>query len=188
MKAKVIMIGVFSVLMSACSGLKVVTDQKANINYAQYQTYELRYESDLTKQSEFFNELNITRFENELLKSLGERGMIEDTESPNVYIDIASSTETLTNYSTNYNNMGGRRFYGNGYGTSNTREYSTKLEKVVIALRDGETDELLWYASLTKELKNNPKKAAEIVEKAVDRLMESFPIDRQSKLVELPVS
>ena len=187
MKTKIILIGFVALAMSACSGLKVVTDQKAETNYSKYQTYELRYESELSKQSEFFNELNTNRFESVLVKTLENRGMLKKKNQPDVYIDIASNTETLTNYSTSYNNMGGRRFYGNSYGTSDTREYNTKVEKLVIALRDGETNELLWYASLTKELKNNPKKAKEIVEKAVERLMENFPIEHP-KPVKAPVS
>lgn len=188
MKVNIVLMAMVMSFLTGCTGMKVLTDQKENVDFGDFLTYEIRYEEGFSKQSEFFNELNTDRFDAEMQQALAAKGMRIVEEDPDVYIDVATSTEVLTNYSTTYNAVGGRRFYGNRYATSDTREYNTKLENVVVALRDGDTNELLWYATLTKELRNNPKKAQEAIHNAVEKLMEQFPVQHEFPASVVPVS
>ncbi|MEM9675903.1 MAG: DUF4136 domain-containing protein [Cyclobacteriaceae bacterium] len=163
--------------------MEVIRDQKAEVDFNQYTTYTLEYENKAGRQNRYLNELNHNRFDLSLNEALSQRGLVSVDDNPDVYIKVIADLDTKTNFSTSYNNgsfmVGRRYYYGAGMGTSQTREYTTEVGSITVALVDGENEELLWYVGAKGDLKRNPKNADKIIQKSVDRLMQEFPINHQ---------
>jgi len=172
-----------ALILTACSNVEMIKDQKAEVDFNQYTTYTIDYENKAGQQNQYLNELNHNRFDQSLNEALRERGLVSVEENPDVYIKVIADINTKTNYSTSYNNgsfmVGRRYYYGAGMGTSQTREYTTNVGSITVALVDGENEELLWYVGAKGDLKRNPKHAEKVIQKSVDRLMQEFPINHQ---------
>ncbi|MCV9388092.1 DUF4136 domain-containing protein [Reichenbachiella ulvae] len=178
MKKRAILLGVMVVLFTSCSSLKIATDQKSGVDFSSFTTYALDIEYD-GEQNEFFNEINIGRFEEAFTQGLTQRGLVEMEENPEVRIKVTGNMDVLKNYSTtqnSYGTMGRGRYYSGGVATSDTREYESLVGKLIVSIVDPETEELLWYSSISTGIADNPQSAQKSMSKLVDRLMVVFPI------------
>ncbi len=178
---------VLVMLISACSGIKTASDQKAGVDFTQFTTYQLRDDTDDNlPPSTFNNEINKKRFESEMKQNLAERNLIEN-DNPDVYISYALDKEIKKGYSGSTIDMGGpvmwgrRGYYGMGMGTSTMtmEEYSKTIGQLTIAIVDADTNELLWYTSASGDINMNMKKVEKHVARAVEMVMADFPIDQQ---------
>ncbi len=186
MKTRSITLGLaIAVLFTACSGIDVVTDQKIGADFSEYETYSLVNTTDADEpQSVLNNPINMGRFESELHNGLEEKGMaISDT--PDVIISYAVTQSERTSYSSTTTDMGGgyygrwgRGWYGAGPGMSTTQvdQHQVPTGTVTISLQDAESGELLWYTTAAGDLKINNKNVGKGIPKAVEMLLDSFPI------------
>lgn len=137
-------------------------------------------ENKAGQQKQYLNEINQNRFDQAMHQALSARGLKSVDNNPDMYIKVIADMDTKTNYSTSYINssfMVGRRYYqGGGMETSQTREYTTEVGNIQVALLDSENEELLWYVGAKGDLKKNPKNAEKVIQKSVDRIMQEFPI------------
>ena len=185
-KQSTLIVLILALLVSACSGVRIATDQKPGVDFNQFTTYQLVDDTDENlPASTFNNEINKGRFESEMKQQLANRNLIE-SENPDVYVSYALDKETKKGYSGSTIDMGGpvmwgrRGYYGMGMGTSTMtmEEYSTTIGQLTIAIVDAETNELLWYTSASGEINQNMKKVDKHVARAVEMVMAEFPIDQ----------
>ncbi len=186
MKTRSITLGLaIAVLFTACSGIDVVSDQKIGVDFSEYKTYTLVNKTDADEPSSVLNNpINMARFESELHNGLQEKGM-STSETPDVIINYAVTQSERTSYSGTTTDMGGgyygrwgRGWYGAGPGMSTTQveQHQVPTGTVTISLEDAESGELLWYTTAAGDLKINNKKVGKGIPKAVEMLLESFPI------------
>ncbi|MEM9324918.1 MAG: DUF4136 domain-containing protein [Bacteroidota bacterium] len=198
MKTKSITLGlVIAVLFAACSGITTVTDQKPGTDFSQYQTYALENLTDPEEpQSVLNNPINISRFESEIADQLEEKGL-NPSNDPDVIISYAIAQDERTSYRGTTTDMGGgfyggrwgRGWYGAGPTMSTTQMDQVQIPTgtATVALKDAKTGELLWYTTASGDLKINSKKVGKGIPKAVEMLMEEFPIQEARATVEQPV-
>ncbi len=185
MKTRSITLGLaIAVLFTACSGVEVVTDQKAGVDFSGYRTYTIvNATSEDEPQSVVNNPINMARFESELHDGLENNGMTV-SEAPDVIITYAIAQGARTSYRGTSTDMGGgyygrwgRGWYGGpGMTSTHVQEYQVPTGTVTVALEDADSGELLWYTTAAGDLNVNQKKVGKGIPKAVEMLLENFPI------------
>ena len=186
MRTKSISLGLaFVLLLSACSNIKVVSDERAGVDYSQYQTYSLVNLTDPEEpRSVLNNPINTGRFEDELKKQLSETGLAT-SEEPDLIVTYAVAQDERTSYRGTSTDVGGG-YYGGRWGrgwyggptmsTTQVDQHQIPTGTVTIALKDAETNELLWYTTASGDLNIKEKNVGKGIPKAVEKLMERFPI------------
>ena len=124
-----LLIGVFSI--GCGTSLKVSTDFDKTIDFKKYKTFSVY---DL-KQTGSVNPANADRIINAIKKQMKEKGFVEDTQNPDLYINaisILTSKEAVAMDAppTNYYGYGGvyrpYGYYGVSYGYGYEKNHSTR--------------------------------------------------------------
>lgn len=175
------MILTISLIASACSTTKIMTDVNQTSDFNKVKTYQVVFEEP-TDHSVYINDLNNKRIEKALDIELKNRGLEKVNNNADVQLHILLGVEETKSYSANTTHMGdpfmGRRYRGTGMGYSTTtmNEYTTNIGNFTITMRDAKSGELMWYVTAEKELKSKKKNQQEKVNEGVAKLLEDFPI------------
>jgi hypothetical protein len=119
---------------------------------------------------------------NTLEQELATSGLIEVTESPDVYITYYGSRETeielrTDSYGYSYGGygMGGWGHYGYGYGgpvSTTTRAVEIQNGTLVVDIWDAARMELIWRGTVTDVMPSDQEKAEKLVVKAIGKLVD----------------
>lgn len=184
MRTRNLIVGIFALfLLSACSTTQVLTDRNTNFDFNEVKTYKIVYDTVNHKSNVVINDIHRQRIENSINKQMALRGLSE-SNTPDVYIYYHAGVEHMRNYSTSSTYHApyyGRRGYwgGYGHGHSSTTEYITTDGTLTLEMVCAKQAELVWYASGTETLKSNYRNKEEHLDKAIDLIMQEFPMQKQ---------
>ena len=190
MKTRILTITLFAGLMilSACSGIKVISDVDPTINWSEYKTLE--YYGWAEESDKVLTRFDKERIENAFGEEFQNRGfsIVEDGGDMIVTLFIVVEDKTSTTASTTsmggaYGGYyGGYYGYGPGYGwggghsTTTISEYDYKVGTLVCDVFDAEEKKLIWEGIASGTIKENPDKREKSIPMAVKKLMVKFPV------------
>jgi|GEM_PF-2656280 len=166
---------VFAALtLAACSSLDVGVDRDEDYDFSGARTFA--WKEGVPAQ----NELNQKRIESGVEEALARRGIeLSDSGAPDLWVatEVGGHREVRsTGESVNVSYRHHRRYGSVGMGTSSgNRIYEVKVGTLVIAILDGETEELVWRAQAEDTVGNDPQKTAETIAAAIEQSFEQFP-------------
>jgi len=164
-KLTFILIGAL-LLWSCGSSLKVTSDYNGELDFSKYKTYNyFRPHPDsvqeISNSPVIANQLNQRRIENAINEEMLLRGY-ELSDNPDIligfYIKVEDKTDiTTTTYgSPYYRGYGYHGYYGGyGHGYTDVSSYNYKYGTLIIDLVDTRDNELIWYGTASKALKDN---------------------------------
>ena len=183
------------IMLYSCNTVKVVSDKDPSTDFSKYTTLEYYGWSD--NSDKILNSFDKTRIEEAFGTEFANRGfkLVEKGAGDmivSLYIISEAKTETVANTTTNYagggygglGGYGGYYGYGPGYGwgsgySNSTTTYSQhdyKVGTLVVSVYDAKRKELIWEASGTKTVDDNPKNNESNINAAVAKIMMAYPI------------
>lgn len=182
-----------TVLVSCGSTLKVTTDYDKTVDFKKYKTFSVY---DL-KQTGSVNPANADRIINAIKKQMTAKGFVEDVQNPELHVNAVTvitnkEAVALDAPPTNYYGYGGvyrpYGYYGVGYGygyaeNPDTREneYDFKQGALMIDVVDAKTQKMVWQGAGNSEIDTKPVNADELINYAVEAIMETFPPEPNKK-------
>lgn len=178
--------------MKKTLGLLIVLGLAASPALAQKITIDYAHDYDFSKDETFqyvnteesnaSNPMMADRIEALIKQKLKEGGATEVTENPDIYITYHITTEQQTSYTTTsfgyggyYGGWGGYGRYGyGGYGpgtassTTTARNYTEGT--LIIDAYDGVEKKMIWRATGTVTVKDQPEKQIKQVEKILTKI------------------
>jgi hypothetical protein len=176
---------------ASCSSLKVYTDKDPEVDFTKYSTYE--YYGWAENSDQLMSELDKNRIESAFNAEFAKRGLsyVSEKGSGDAVISLFIVTEdkqSTTAYTTHMGmgGYGGRWGYGYGgmgmnMGTSNTTYNTTDYTQgtLVVSMYDAQTKKLVWQATATGVIEENPEKRAKNIPNGVAKVMAKYPIAAQ---------
>ena len=174
---------VISLVLSGCSGIKVVADQDENTDFSKYKTYSFLGWQKNSDQilNKFDKERMYSSFDEEFTK----RGLsfVEKDGDMAVSLYLVLSKETsVTAYTDHYGGMGYGRYstygygWGGGYSTTTYSESDYLKGILVMDVFDEESGDQVWQGIVTRTVNENPAKREKTIPQNVGALMYKFPI------------
>jgi hypothetical protein len=145
----------------------VTTDYDHSANFAQYKTYSWG-------KIQTANGLWDDRVKDAVASQLATKGFSEVPSGGEVIVAARDAIQNQQQLNTFYNGFGGRR-WGGGTGMSTTTVDNYKVGTLIVELFDGTSKNLLWHASATNTLSNNPEKNIKTLDKNVQKMFQHFP-------------
>ena len=181
MKTKLTTIAIALAFVAACGGVKTTTDFDRQADFSQYKTYAWHEGSDSDVQDS--DPLAHERLIAAVDAQMQQHGFQKASSNPDVYITYHGEDQEQTRLDTTY--MGGGGWgYGPGWGwggggmgmggsTTTVRNYT--VGTLVLDMWDANAKRLVWRATASDTLSDNPQKNAEKIEKAAVKMFESYP-------------
>jgi len=176
---------VITLVLSGCSGIKVVADQDENTDFSKYKTYSfLGWQKNSDQiMNRFEKERMYSSFDEEFTK----RGMtfVEKDGDMAVSLYLVLSKETsVTAYTDHYGGMGYGRYspygygygWGGGYATTTYSESDYLKGTLVMDAFDEESGNQVWQGIVTRTITENPSKRDKTIPQSINALMYKFPI------------
>src|SRR6201988_2846140 len=152
------------------SAQQVKTDYDRSANFGQYKTYS--WEHVKTK-----DPLDIDRIKGAVNAALAAKGWTLVDSGGDVSIVAMEITQNQQTLNTFYDGFGGGwrwRGFG-GFGESTTATDTYQVGTLVIDLFEASAKNLIWRASSSDTLSNNPNKSTENLDKGVEKMFAHFP-------------
>ncbi|HEC42864.1 MAG TPA: DUF4136 domain-containing protein [Bacteroides sp.] len=171
-------------LLTACSGVKVVTDLDKTIDFTEYKSLE--YWGWADDSDEILNRFDKERLETAFANEFKKRGIdiVEKGEGDmivSLYI-VAEQKVQRSATTTSMGGYGGRYGYGPGYGwggghsTTTMHEYEYTEGTLLVSVFDAEKNELIWESAGTGTINEKPEKREAGIPKAVALIMKEYPV------------
>ncbi len=181
---KLFFVLVAGVVLSSCSGIKVVSDLDKTVDFTQYRSLE--YFGWTEKSDQILNRFDKGRIEEAFGNEFRNRGIeiVEDGQGDmivSLYIVTEQKTQT-TAHTSSMGGYGGYYGYGPGYGwggghsTTTFSEYDYVDGTLIISVYDAEKKELVWEAVGKGTINENPQKREANTAKAAALMMKDYPI------------
>ena len=181
---------VAGVVLSSCSGIKVVSDLDKTVDFTQYKSLEYFGWTDNSDQ--ILNRFDKERIETAFGNEFRNRGMKTAEEGQgdvivSLYIVTEQKTQT-TAHTSSMGGMGGMGGYGGYYGygpgygwggghsTTTYNEYDYVDGTLIISVYDAEKKELVWEAVGKGTINENPQKREANTAKTAAYMMKDYPI------------
>lgn len=176
---KILMASLILLQLSACSGIKVVTDYDQEVNFKKYNSFAF-YKPGIDKAE--ISDLDKKRILRAIESELLNKGFIKSTE-PDLLISIF--TETRENININQNNFG----YGWGWnpwfwGPQGMNTVTKNIEGTLyIDLIDANKNQLVWQGLGTGvlDLDRGVTKKIEKINKIVAEILAKYPPEPDNK-------
>jgi len=173
-KFSVLMMLIVYISVSCSSSIKIQTDYDKTINFENYHSFKF-LEDDGIESLRAVNVSNKRVIENAISYELRSRGII-DSNNPDLLVYYQTMSRTKSNvagYSDYYNKR-----YNMGLPTSSDQLYLYEYEegKLIIDIIDANEDNLVWQGIAQKALKNEGGDIENIINKAVEKMFEDFPV------------
>jgi hypothetical protein len=185
-RAKIAMVIATIITLSACSSTQVMTDYRKGTDYSGMRSYQIRHQPEINGVSALdINSLNQDRIENALQSNLQQRGLIA-SDHPDFIVAYSISSRVEKSYYTTQHNpyYGGRwGWYGGGMSNATTTESESVYGELMIAVIDANTNQMVWYAVVSKPLSENIKNRETEINKAVEKALIEFPIKQMSPVI-----
>jgi hypothetical protein len=162
---------------------QVYIDYNPTAKFGSYKTFAWHD----TPQVSIYNQnpLNHSRIKHGFAYYLIKAGMVEDTESPDVFVtyygEVDSEFEVNTLAAAGYNiptDWEWDPYWGNAAGTQTTTSTVQKAGTLVIDIWDIRTKEIIWRGTMTAVLNDNPQKTAKKIEKGIKKMVEKWQKQR----------
>ncbi len=155
----------------------VQTDYDKSANWPAIKTFSI------SLGTKWGNPLGEARVLQELDKSIVEKGWAKaDEGKADAIVVIHGATEVKKDLNTFYSGgvyggygYGGWAGYGMGVGSSTTSVSEYTVGTLVVDIFDAKTKKLIFRGTASDELSDKPKKNAQKVEKASDKMFKNFP-------------
>jgi hypothetical protein len=149
---------------------KVQVDWDQSVDFNKYETFAWARTPEASLQDT--SPLMHSRIKNAIEYQLTTGGMIEDTESPDVYVTYHGEHESKVNFNTmDYGYGYGRGWrWGGGMGSSTTTVSEYDVGTLVIDIWDAETRQMIWRGTATKTIPEKPEKQAKLIDESVAKL------------------
>jgi hypothetical protein len=176
-KFSIVCILVIFISFSCSSSIKIKTEYDKTTNFKNYHSF--KFLEDESKESLRTVNVSIKRvIENAIAYELRSRGII-DSNNPDLLLYYQTMSRTKSNvagYSDYYNKR-----YNMGLPTSTDQAYLYEYEegKLIIDIIDAREDRLVWQGIARKALKNEEGDIENIINKAVEKLFNDFPVEIQ---------
>jgi hypothetical protein len=123
-----------------------------------------------------------SRIKNAIEYHLTEGGLIEDTESPDLYVTYHTNSKEEVRYNTTtfgYGYGGGwgwDPYWGGmgGMGTSTTTAQTYERGSLIIDIWDAKKKEIVWRGTAEATVPSNPEKGARQIEKALKKMIKKY--------------
>ena len=174
-------------IFSACSSIKVVTDKDPTVDFTSFKTYE--YYGWAEESDKMLNRFDKERIEEAFGAEFIKRGMtfVESGGDVIVTLFIVAEQKTKTTATTSgmgggYGGYGGYYGHGPGYGwgggmsTTTYSDYDYMVGTLVVDMFDSKAKQLIWEASGSGTIKENPKGREDRIKQSVGKIMQKYPV------------
>jgi hypothetical protein len=176
------------VLLSACSGIKVVSDMDPSVNFNDHKTLE--YYGWVEESDQIMNRFDKERIENAFASEFKSRGIeVVEQGQGDIVVALYIVTEEKTQKSASTTHHGGYGGYGyggyygygpgwgwgGGHSTTTISEYAYLEGTLVCSVFDKATEQLIWEGIGTKTISEDPKRRERNIPEAVKRIMAQYP-------------
>lgn len=134
------------------------------------------------------NPLNHSRIKNAIEYYLIKGGMMENTESPDLYVTYYGETDSEFSINTGMVGYGFASdwtydpFWGSVSGTQTTTSTVHKAGTLVIDIWDAKTMKLIWRGSMTGTLTDDLQKGAKKIDKGIEKMVKKWQKMRAKEL------
>lgn len=181
MKKAVIILFVFSIILSGCSTISVVTDYDKDVNFGKFKTFNFKVPKEKNDTyPAIINPINQRRIENAIKEEMDVRGYTL-SDKPDLWITYYVKVQNKVNYQTTTYGPSyyGPYYYGWYYGYSpswtTVDAIHYKEGTLVIDLVDAKANKLAWYGIGTGTLAENPERIEQKINEAVSKIFNKYP-------------
>ena len=176
-----------AIVLSGCSGIKVVSDFDPTVDFTQYKTFE--YYGWLENSDKLLNDLDKRRIEAAFGAEFEARGLKYVEEGGDIVVGLFIVTQQKTQTTAHTTQMGG---YGGGYGgyygygpgwgwggghsTTTFSEYDYVEGTLVCDIYDSAKEQLVWEGIGTGTIDDNPQNRDQSIPEAVNKIMAEYPV------------
>ena len=164
-------------LVVGCGGIKSTVDYAHDADFSSYSTYAWHDGSASDIQDS--DPLNHERLVSAIDGQMSQHGFRKVDSNPDIYITYHGEDKQQTQLDTSY--MGGGWGYGAGWrwgggmGSSTTTVRQYTVGTLVFDMWDAKQKQLVYRATASDTLSDNPQKNAQKVQEAAEKLFESYP-------------
>ncbi|HBH50059.1 MAG TPA: DUF4136 domain-containing protein [Bacteroidales bacterium] len=178
-----------ALVLSACSGIKVVSDMDPSVNFNDHKTLE--YYGWVEESDQIMNRFDKERIENAFASEFKSRGIeVVEQGQGDIVVALYIVTEEKTQKSASTTHHGGYGGYGyggyygygpgwgwgGGHSTTTISEYAYLEGTLVCSVFDKATEQLIWEGIGTKTISEDPKRRERNIPEAVKRIMAQYPV------------
>jgi len=186
MKKNVFLILLAAIVLSGCSGIKVVADFDPNVDFTQYKTFE--YHGWIEESDRVLNDLDRGRIERAFGAEFEARGLKYVEEGGDLVVGlfiVAQQKTQTTAHTTQMGGMGGYGGYygygpgwgwGGGHSTTTYSEYDYVEGTLVCDIYDKTKEQLVWEGIGSGTINENPKNREQAIPEAVKKIMAEYPV------------
>jgi hypothetical protein len=175
------------IMLSACSGIKVVVDYDKSVDFTKYKTYS--YYGWADESDKILNRFDRERIEKAFAEEFKKRGLEYVEKDGDMVVSLFIVVEQKTQTSANTTHHGGYGgyyggYYGRGpgygwgpsYSTTTVTKYDYQVGTLVVDVFDAKKKELIWEGIGTKTVDENPETRDKNIPKAVSAIMNQYPV------------
>lgn len=159
---------------------KSYVDYDRTVDMKSYKSYAWASTPDISIYDD--NPLMHSRIKNAIEYYLGQGGMIENTEEPDIWVTYYGEADQ--NFKVNTFNSGGYS-YGSGWawdpywgsssiGMTATTPIEHKAGTLVIDMWDAKTMKIVWRGTMTATIPENPQKGHKKLDKGIKQMVEKW--------------
>ena len=156
------------VVTSASAWANITTDYDHKVDFAHYKTYS--WGNVKTPDS-----LWDSRIRQAVDGQLAAKGLTQVPSGGDVVVTARDAIHNQEQLNTFYDNFGGGRRFGGGFGTSTTNVDTYKVGTLIIDVIDAQTKNLVWRGAATDTLASKPDKNIKALDKNVQKMFQHFP-------------
>lgn len=183
------MLAIFvTVILTACSSVKITTDMDKTEDFASHKTYE--YYGWADNSGDMLNQLDKERIENAFGVEFSKRGMTLVPSGGDLVVTLYIVTQQKQQTTATTTGMGGAYGYGGYYGygpgygwgggmsttTYNTYDYT--VGTLVIDIYDAAEKKLVFESSASGEINEKTKGRDDRIAKTASKMMYDYPVKK----------
>ncbi len=191
MKA-LVMIVITTIVLGGCSSIKVISDQDSTVDFTKFSTFE--YYGWAEESDKMLNRFDKERIESAFGDEFRKRGMTYVESGGDVIVTLfivaeqkTKTTATTTGMGGMYGGYGGYYGHGPGYGwgggmsTTTYSDYDYVVGTLVVDMYDAKAKQLIWEASGSGTIKENPKGREDRIKNTASLIMKKYPVPPAKK-------
>jgi hypothetical protein len=183
---KLLYLATITLLLSSCSGIKVISDYDKTIDFNQFETFE--YYGWAEESDKILNRFDRERIEQAFGDEFAARNLKYVDEGGDLVVVLFIVVEQKTQQSASTTHHGGGGYYGGYYGhgpgygwgpsysTTTVSEYDYQVGTLVCDVFDAKSKTLIWEGIGTKTVDENPNNRDKNIPKAVKAIMAQYPV------------
>ena len=156
------------VVSSVAAWANITTDYDRKVDFAHYKTYSW---GNVKTPNGLWDE----RVKQAVDGQLAAKGWTQVPSGGDVIVTVRDAIRNQEQLNTFYDNFGGGRRFGGGFGMSTTNVDTYKVGTLIIEVVDGQTKNLIWRSAASDTLSGKPEKNIKTLDKNVQKMFQHFP-------------